>query len=407
MVVQTPPSRGRPVAPAAAEDLTLALPTRREKSGRSRLIASVQATGTATSSETSGSPRCSTRFAGWGRLSSLAVLAALTAALAWCLWVALTQETVPSASSGHSQGDAEFFRDVVTQVHAGHSYYDAADEELRRRGYVPHSVFNWRSPICAWLFGKPPSPLYAQGVLIAGALLLLVTAHGIIRREEGPASAPAVVVLLLGPLLWVLFPDVALFTELWAGLLIALSVAAYAHGRRMAGVAAGLFALFLRELALPYCLIALVLAGWQRRRREVAAWLAGLTLWSVFMTLHALAVSRRLAQADLIHAQGWIRWNGMAFVLLTSQINYYLLQAPAWLAALYLPLSLLGLAAWRAEVGLRASLTAAVFVAAFFVVGIKPHNAYWGLMYALLLPFGFIRAPAALRDLLMAALGPS
>lgn len=351
----------------------------------------------------SGTP---TRFRDWSRGPALAVLFVTAAALLWCLGVALTQETVPTHDRS-SHGDAEFYREVVARVHAGQGYYDAVEDGLRQRGYRPHSVFNWRLPVYAWLFGKLPDPVWGHAILLAGVLATLLWAYGLLRHDGGPRRAAAAVVLLLGPLLWALFPDVVLFTELWAGMLITLSLLAYARGRPALGVGAGLLALFFRELALPYALLGLTLACARQRYREAAAWIAGLGLYGIVLMLHAHEVTRRLTPGAVVGAQAWLQWQGTAFVLLTCQINFYLLQAPAWLTALYLPLALLGLASWRSEAGGRAALTAGAYVAAFFVVGLKPHNAYWGLVDAPLLALGLVWTPAALRDLVAAILCPT
>ena len=352
-----------------------------------------------------------TRFAGCSRGQAAGILVLLVAALGWCVWVALTQETIPArpAATGQGpevQGDAEFHGTIVRRVHAGDNYYDAYAAELRQRGYVPHSMFNWRLPPYAWLLGKLPSPLWGQCLLILGALVTLGLGYGVTGRAAGQPAAAAYVVLGSGPFLWCLFPDLCLFTELWAGLLIALSVWGYAGGNWRLGLIAGLGALCFRELALPYCLLSLAAACWQRRGREVAWWLAGLTLCGLLLGWHGLEASRRIPGTEVLHATAWVQFGGTAFVLLTTQINFLLILAPAWVAALYLPPAFLGLASWRGPLAVRAGLTAGVFVAAFCVIGVKPHNAYWGLMYAPLLPIGLVRAPAAVRDLCNAAFRP-
>jgi len=351
-----------------------------------------------------------TRFAGCGRVPALAVLVLTAVATGWCVWVALTQEILPpkaeagspptgSSARTDGRGDSDFYRTIVGRVRAGDNYYDAVAEELRERGYAPHSTFNWRTPLYAWLFGKLPSRVWGQVLLGMGALTTAFLACRVLCLGGGEGRAVACLVLLLGPFAWCAVADVCLFTELWAGMLIALSVCAYALGRWRLAVAAGLAALFFRELALPYCAICLGLACRQRRRGEVSWWLAGVAMYVCFMTFHAMEAARRIMPTAGPDAPGWVRFGGTAFVLLTTQINYFLIVSPSWVAAVYLPLSLLGLAAWPGTNGVRAGLTAAAFVAAFTVIGIKPHNAYWGLLYAPLLPLGLVWVPAALRDL--------
>ncbi len=345
-----------------------------------------------------------TRFADWTRGRASTVLIAFFLATSWCFWVARTRETVPAHSS-ETKGDAEFYRDVVRRVHAGESYYEAVDNGLRARGYTPHSVFNWRTPFVTSIFSQVPNPQIAQGFLIAAMIATMLVAYGVVGATGGKQRAAVAAVLLLGPFLWAFFPDVAFFTELWAGMLIVVSICAAALERRQVSVVAGIAALFVRELTLPYCLIALGLALWERRWRESASWIIGLTLYALFMAWHVAQVRPHLSPTNVMHLQGWLQWNGTAYILLTCQINFFLLQAPSWLAAVYLPLALLGLLGWRSRTGLLMLLTASAYVAAFAVVGIKPHNAYWGLMYAPLLPFGLAWAPASLRDLAHAAFG--
>jgi hypothetical protein len=349
-----------------------------------------------------------TTFAGCTRREACAVVGLLLAATLWLLAVALTQETIPNRSAAataarETPGDAAFYAAVVRRVRAGDNYYDAVAEELVRRGYPPHSVLNWRTPLYAWLNGTPVGPVGGRLLLLVGVLATAFLAHEAVRQTGGTARARAAVLLLVGPFAWCAFPDISLFTELWAGMLIALSLCAGAVGRVRLAVLAGVGALFFRELALPYCLIALVQAGRQRRWSEVAAWLAGLTAYAVFFTCHALAAARRLPHSDVLHAASWLQYGGTAFVLLTTQINYFLLVLlPPWAAAIYLPLGLLGLAAWRSAAGVRAFWTVLAFVAAFTWIGFKPHNAYWGLLFAPLLALGLVWAPAALRDLIYA-----
>jgi hypothetical protein len=356
-------------------------------------------------------PPARTRFAGCSRREAVAVLGLLVASTVWFLAVALTQETIPGRSAGaaagsahQAPGDAEFFATVVRRVQAGANYYDVVGEELPRRGYTPHSVLNWRTPpLHAWLCGSLVGPVGGQVLLILGVLATALLAHRAVRQAGGTARAGGALLLLLGPFAWCAVPDICLFTELWAGMLIALSVCAGSAGRWRLAVLAGLAALFFRELALPYCLIALALAGRGRRWTEAFSWLAGLAGYCVFFTFHALAAARRLPGGGAVHASSWLQHGGTAFVLLTTQINYFLLVLlPAWVAAFYLPLGLLGLAAWRGPAGTRAFWTVLAYVAAFTLIGFKPHNAYWGLLYAPLLALGVAWSPAALRDLIAA-----
>jgi hypothetical protein len=254
----------------------------------------------------------------------------------------------------------------------------------------------------AWLNGYLPGLVWGQALLASLALATVWMAYWIMRAESGIPTAVATVCLVGLAIEPCLMTNVYLVTELWVGILVTFSICAYANRQWRLGVAAGLFALFLRELALPYCLIALALAYRQRRRGEVWAWVAGLMLFGIYLGLHWAEVARHQTAGDIAHAGGWVRFGGTAFILTTVGIHILLAEFPPWTWAIYLPLSLLGLAAWRGPMGTRVGLTAGVYLATFAVVG-HPFNNYWGLIDAPLLAFGFVRSPASLRDLIVSS----
>jgi hypothetical protein len=294
--------------------------------------------------------------------------------------------------------DGPLFRTIVERVHSGEGYYSAWGSELRSRGYPTRSVFNWRLPLFAWLNGKLPGLIWGQLLLCGLALATVLMSYWIMRVESGVAVAMATVTFVGLAIAPCLMPNVYLATELWAGTLITFSICAYSYGWWKMGVAAGLFALFLRELALPYCLICLAISCRQKRRAEAYAWLAGLSLFAIYLGLHWAEVARHKTAGDLAHSEGWVRFGGTAFILSTVAIHILLAEFPPWTWAFYLPLSLLGLASWRGPMASRVGPTVCVYLAAFAVVGL-PFNNYWGLIDAPLLAFGFVRSPACLRDL--------
>ncbi len=342
-----------------------------------------------------------TRFATYPRALSLLVLIALVTATAWCLYVALSP-VEPADGTPPDGSDLLLYQRIIERVHSGESYYNAAGSELRAAGYATGSPFNWRSPTYAWFIGSLPTPAWGQLILVVCSIATAIMAYTVVLREGGPWKAVGLLLPLLGALIWCIDgpPPAFLSQELWAGTLIALSVCAYATTRWRLGVAAGLAALFYRELALPYCLISLFLAWRQKRHREVAIWLAGLAVYGVFLTYHILEVSHRITEADRVPTS-WIQFGGTGFLLTTCRMNSFLFRLPSWVTALYLPLSLFGLVGWRGWTAARVGLTVVAYLTAFAVVG-QPFNDYWGLLYAALLPFGLVWAPASLRDLYVA-----
>jgi hypothetical protein len=340
-----------------------------------------------------------TRFADLSRRQAVLILTATTIALVWCLCAAFAPQTPYQPVVGNGS-DLHLYRRIVECVHAGEDYYEAAGREMRAVGYPTGSIFNWRPPLYAWLIGALPSPTWAQAILTILAGLVILLAGRAMQREGGIGRVAAGIFPLIGALGWCIDGDAFLSQELWAGILICLSICAYASDRWHIGLAVGLLALFFRELALPYCLIALFLSWRQQRRQEIAGWLIGLGLYCLYMVLHIVAVVAQILPGDRLHAS-WIQFGGAAFLLATCRMNAYLFKLPLWASALYLPLALLGLAGWRGWVGSRFALTAGAYVAAFAVVG-QPFNDYWGLLMAPLLACGCAAAPEALRDLFLA-----
>jgi hypothetical protein len=222
-------------------------------------------------------------------------------------------------------------------------------------------------------------------------------------RDHSARPAALGGIFLVGALGWCVSEPTVLFTEVWAGMLIALSVCALRRGWTTLGMAAGLLALFYRELSLPYVCVCLGLAVWQGRRREAAAWGVGLALFGVFMGFHAHEVLSRLTSLDVGMDRGWVRFGGVRFLLATAQTNVFLMPLPLWCTAIYLPLTVIGLTGWKGESARRVGLTAVLYISAFAVAG-APFNFYWGFLYSPLLAMGIAHAPSALRSTLDAAL---
>ena len=305
---------------------------------------------------------------------------------------------------GPGESDMALYWAEIERIHAGEGYYRAAAAELPVRGYPTRSVFNWRTPLPMWLIGKLPAAVLGKALICALALALaLISFEALAREENNVIRRPAACALLLtGPLMPCALSDLFVMPVLWAGLLIALSICAYGVNRPRLGVALGLAAVFFRELALPYCLLAAAIAWWHGRRKELAVWGIGLAGWLLFFALHWLQVSQLISPDAVAHDRGWVRFGGAGFVIATAQMNVYLVLLPQWITALYLAAALFGFAGWHTSLGLRCGLTVCLFVTAMALVG-QEFNQYWGSLFAPLLCFGVVRLPASLRDLCKAA----
>lgn len=303
-------------------------------------------------------------------------------------------------------GDVQLYLSEIQRIAHGEGYYEAANHELHARGYPTLSMFNWRTPLPMWLLGKMPNEMTGR-LLIGGlALLLLGLALAVMMREGGAVRALGCGLLMSGALLPGWLEQIYVMPVVWAGILIGLSICAYGLRRPGWGVAFGLSAVVLRELAAPYCVVCLLLAVWERRWRESLAWLLGLTAYLAFYAWHAHYVMSLQLSGDHAHPDGWLQFGGAAFVIAIAQMNAYLLLLPQWVSAIYLPLAMLGFAGWNTAVGRRAGITACAFVILFAFVG-QPFNQYWGSLVAPLLALGVAQAPTTISDLVCRSRGLS
>src|SRR6185503_14597460 len=120
--------------------------------------------------------------------------------------------------------------------------------------------------------------------------------------------------------------------EVWAAALVTVSIGAWGLGIPALAVGAGVFALFFRELILPYCALAGVLSFWQRRWLEGLAWFVGIGLFFAYLFWHHAQVAEQLAQmgaGDGKSVAQWLTYPGIDFLLLTGRMtNVFLDSVP-------------------------------------------------------------------------------
>jgi hypothetical protein len=188
-----------------------------------------------------------------------------------------------------------------------------------------------------------------------------------------------------------------LFHESWAGLLIALSLALRTDRRFVAAVLIGLLAALIRELAMPYLLVMVLFAAYERKRGEAIAFALALLVSIGALAWHATAVTTLVTSHDLA-SPGWIRMGGWPFVLATAQWNAIVVLVGAWSAAVIVPVALVGAGGRRDWRELRLFVLLAGYCLGFLVVG-RPQNSYWGMVTAPLFGVALGLAPAALVDI--------
>ena len=343
-------------------------------------------------SRSNDKPRC-----GLNPICAILVLVILIASIIYGLAVC---HPIPNLQVRQGAvNDIKFYQAVVTRIQGGESYYSAAGSELRNMGYASFSVFNWRLPLLAWFLASLPSPKIGQVFaffLAATALYLWLKAFQ--RNDYTSGQIVFGALFLTGPLIYILIPGPFLMHEFWAGTLIVLSLALYAHGWRYTSVLVGLAALFLRELAVPFVIVMLILALVERKGREALLWFVGIVIFCVEFFIHWSTVTRLITENDKALVGGWIAFGGWSFVLNTAQMHPFLVLAPAWIAAIILPMSLLGLIFRRTLWEIRIAWTVIIYILAYAIVG-RSFNTYWGLMYAFLVPIGLLHAPNVLKEL--------
>ena len=306
------------------------------------------------------------------------------AVFALTLWLTPAQEAVSNAPP--TLTDRELFTAVVDGMRTGRSYYEVYGAESRTRGYPTRSVFNWRTPLLLPSLAAL-TPRFGFLLLMALALALLVQAHRLLRRELlwVLTVAPAALIALV--------PGEVYFTESWAGLCLGLSAVAYARRRETAGASWGLLALFIRELAAPYCVFAALLAVYRRRWREVGIWLGGALLYALYFGAHVWLASHQVLPGDRAHNHSWLFGGGLPFVFQLWQRNVVLIGAPAPLFALVVALAVA--AWWAPKMPVHVRATVVLYSALFLFIGL-PFNTYWGELIAPLVALWLAYIPEGL-----------
>ncbi len=295
--------------------------------------------------------------------------------------------------------DLQCYQNIVKRIQVGENYYSAAGKELRSFGYTTGSVFNWRLPTLALFLGHLPSLKAGHCIAFILALITLLLWMMVFHQHKYKVWQVFLGGLILsGPVIYGIIPLPFLSHEYWAGTLIAISLALHSLGWRYTAVTMGVLALLLRELSLPFLFIMMSLACIEGQKKEALLWFLGIVVFGLVMLLHWSIVNKLITENDIVLKGGWIVFGGWPFVLNTSQMHPFLIFAPPWVAAIILPLSLLGFTGWCGYIGIRVACTVGIYVLAFSIVG-RSFNIYWGLMYTFLMPLGLLHLPYVLKKI--------
>jgi hypothetical protein len=317
-------------------------------------------------------PKSSKRRSGTWRVAGAVVVAGLLGVM----YPAVAPPMHPALPMGQPVlTDAQMFALVVERVRAGEDYYSAMGAELRQHGYPTRDPFNWRTPLHLSALALAP---WAVWRALLTALLVALYVGVMITVRSGPAAL-ASNGLMLGVLVVTAAPDAIFVSEAWAGVLLALSVCAYALDRSSVAIVLALTALVVRELAAPYCVVCALLAVSDRRWRQCAAWAAGAAIYSGYYSWHVAQVLAHRAADDIAHGTGWLTLPGVPFLQAALLKLGWFALLPSSMAALATALLAAGLVAPGTPRRLRAA--SAAFAGLFLVAGF-PFNDYWGFIAA-------------------------
>jgi hypothetical protein len=311
------------------------------------------------------------------RFRARAILIALAALLVTAAVLPpLDPVPIGTAKRSDAESDPALFAAVIARVRAGEAYYPAMAIELETHHFPTASAFNWRTPILFKLMAVAP-PLASVAALIVLSLTAFVLTVVHMNRLKAPEPVLIGVLAQIGVLCVVLAPAIRLQTEAWAGILIAISALAYTRQRWYIAAAVGITALFVRELAAPYCAVCALLAVRDRRVRELIIWALGGVAYAIFYGWHVLQVQAQHA-GERSYAASWIQLGGLRFLLETiQQSNTILLLAPYVATAVFL--TFLAAALWAPTIPAHVRATVIAYALFFVFVG-QSFNDYWGLL---------------------------
>jgi hypothetical protein len=337
----------------------------------------------------------SSRVGPASRARAVALLVGVLVLVAWGVAAGSTAPTTAERPLGSS--DEALYRAVNDRMADGVGYYAAAVALQQERGFPTAPAVVVRTPLLAEtvdLLGTTGARALLA-VLLIGAIPVWFQRFAEMARHRAEQWA-AVAILTLAALPYVT-PFGVWCHEAWALALVLLSLGLRTDRRRVLPIALGVLAPFYRELALVYPMVMAIMAVRDGRRREAAAWSAGILAFVGFYLWHVHQVA--VAQVpDPPRSQGWLDVGGWPFIVDTMRYGSFLGLVPFPVVAVLTPLALAGWCFVRSPAATRSALTAVVFIGCFMVIG-RPENNYWGTLYATLLLPGLAFVPRGCSQL--------
>jgi hypothetical protein len=343
------------------------------------------------------------------RWRALALAVGVAGLVVWGLVAGAVVPAWAIDTGGTDHRDIELYTEIARRVATGGSYYQVAIPLQQQWDFPTTPAATVREPLEAWtiaLLGSSGARILLIALLVGALVTLVIRLE---RCAENRFEWYASILLLVATVIAFVAPDAVYLHECWAMVFILLSLAARTDRRWWPAVLFALAAVLFRETAIVYPATMVVLALAQRRRAEIVGWVTGGAVWVAFYAWHLGQVAAAQVP-DPKAAPSWVAFGGWPFIVSSVRFGTALGLGPYWLAALLVPLALVGWLFARGQLGLRVGLTAVAFSAAFLVVG-RSINLYWGLLYAGALLPGLAFAPrgiaATIRALRSSGRGPA
>lgn len=312
-------------------------------------------------------------------MTARAILLAILFGLAAMSWQDRAQAAAGDPLTAPIAGrytDKRLYKDIASEVAKGSTYYAASAELQRSHRYPLKPGITVRLPtltLAAVAVGWDGLRAVAFVLLAGTALAWFFALRGKAAWWERLGAAAAILAsagMFTG--------DPMILHERWAGLLLSLALALRVGARETwpRVLAPAAVALSLRELALPFVLLAFAAALVERRSREALAWAGLIAAFAIFVAWHLHAVAAEVRPGDLA-TQGWAALGGPAALARAIAFTSPLQYIPAILAV---PLALLPLLGWFGLSGRAGLFCFALYAGYGLMIALfpRPDNFYWG-----------------------------
>jgi hypothetical protein len=142
-------------------------------------------------------------------------------------------------------------------------------------------------------------------------------------------------------------PDIYLADEFWPGTFISISILTYVKRWRWIAPVAWILSLLIRELALPFIAVMLIILSLHERKyKEAFICASGIAVFLIMMVIHTSHIKDFVRPDNVYAFTQWITMGGWKFVLETASMHPYLFLVSDWFIAVFVPFMFLGLLGW-------------------------------------------------------------